>query len=320
MKIRALTATLFLSAIITATWTADAAAQTNPPTTRASNTSGATGSHDPSRMTLCDGKYYVYSTGGGMKYSSDQVTWTSGPSPFAAVTPTTSPATAPARGRGGRGATPASVRAIVPQDRGIWAPDVIFHNNKYYLYYCVAAPLTVSHCAIGLLTSPTLDPSSPNYKWTDAGVVLSTWNKVVKRSAIDPCPFVDANGDLWMSWGSGYANGSAGDDPTIIISKLDNATGLLSTTDTTEYPVAPGHTEGSFVYYRSGFYYAFWNDGGSGPPPNATYRIHVARSKTVTGPYLDKAGNAGASDIFIKTVKQQDSRARGRWESKASLE
>lgn len=102
-------APLFLSAIMAAAWIADAAAQTNPPTTRASNTSGATGSHDPSRMTLCDGKYYVYSTGGGMKWSSDQVTWTSGPSPFAAVTPTTapSPATNPApgpafaRGRGG---------------------------------------------------------------------------------------------------------------------------------------------------------------------------------------------------------------------------
>ncbi|MGD0904477.1 MAG: hypothetical protein ABR924_16185, partial [Terracidiphilus sp.] len=45
--------------------------------------SGATGSHDPSRMILCDGKYYVYSTGGGMKFSADGINWSNGPSPFA---------------------------------------------------------------------------------------------------------------------------------------------------------------------------------------------------------------------------------------------
>ena len=61
--------------------------------------SGSIGSHDPSRMILCDGKYYVYSTGGGMKFSADGINWSNGPSPFATGAPG-------AGGRPGRGVPP----------------------------------------------------------------------------------------------------------------------------------------------------------------------------------------------------------------------
>lgn len=270
--------------------------------------SGSTGSHDPSRVMQCDGKYYVYSTGGSMKFSTDGINWTNGPSPFAAFAPTTNPAAAGFGSGGvrvGRGGTPASVKAIVPEDRGIWAPDVIFYNHKYYLYYSVAAPAPVSHCAIGLLTSPTLDPAAPDYKWTDVGVVISTWNKVEKKSAIDPGPFVDAKGDLWLAWGSGYANGATQSDPTIMVCRLDNVTGLRSTTDTNSYAIAPGHIEAGYVHYRAGYYYAFWNDGGCCSGTNSTYRIHVARSANVTGPYVNKAGKVGGNDIFMATDKEK---------------
>jgi arabinan endo-1,5-alpha-L-arabinosidase len=282
----------------------------------AATLSGATGAHDPSRMIWCSGKYYVYSTGGGMKFSSDGIIWATGPSPFAEAAPTagtpaagappagTPPPGAPSAGsrRVRRGPAP-SVAAIVPVTQGIWAPDVIFYNHKYYLYYSVAAPAAGNHCAIGLLTSPTLDPSSPDYKWTDAGVVVSTRNKVEKKAAIDPCPFVDARGNLWLSWGSGYANGNGPNDPTIVICRLDNATGLLSTTDKTYYPVAPGHIEASYVQYHAGYYYAFWNSGGCCSGTNSTYRIHVARSASPTGPYLNKAGKEGEGDTFLATDK-----------------
>ena len=265
---------------------------------RAATLFGATGAHDPSRIIYCNGKYYVYATGGEMKSSSDGITWTAGPSPFAP--------SAPAAGdRPGRGELPASLTTVVPGNRGIWAPDIIFYNNKYLLYYSACAPLTVSRCGIGLLTSPTLDPSAPDYKWTDAGVVLYTDNKVLKKSAIDPGPFVDAKGNLWMSWGSGYANGAGDNDPTIIISRLDNGTGLRSTTDTTFYPVAPGRIEASYVHYRDGYYYAFWNDGGCCSGTDSTYRIFVARSVLPTGPYINKAGQQGKGGLFMESDKDR---------------
>ena len=260
--------------------------------------SGATGSHDPSRMILCDGKYYIYSTGGGMKFSPDGINWSNGPSPFATGAPGTG-------GRPGRGTPPASAKAVMPANQGIWAPDVIFYNHQYYLYYSVAAAKGIDKCGIGLLTSPTLDPSALGYQWTDAGMVIVTDDKVEKKSAIDPCPFLDASNNLWLSWGSGYGNGATWDDPTIVISKLDNATGLRSTNDTTIYPVAPGHIEASYVHYRAGYYYALWNDGGCCNGTNSSYRIHVARSALPTGPYVNKVGKENGNEIFMTSIKDK---------------
>jgi beta-xylosidase len=245
---------------------------------------GATGSHDPSRMINCNGTYYMYSTGGGMKYSTDRLHWSSGASPLA------------------RG-TPASVRNVIPSTRGIWAPDVIFYNNKYYLYYSVASS-GPSNNAIGLITSPTLNPSAPDYKWTDMGMVAIHFNKADHKAAIDPCPFIDASNHLWMSWGSGYGDGTSSSDPNIFITRLDDTTGLASATDTNDYPVALGHIEGSFVYYHNGYYYLFWNSGGCCNGARSSYTIHMARSRNVTGPYMDRNGvvNSAATIFLASTV------------------
>jgi hypothetical protein len=54
-------------------------------------------------------------------------------------------------------------------NKGVWAPDIIYYNNLYSLYCSFAAAFRASACEIGLMTSPTLNPSSPNYKWTDRG-------------------------------------------------------------------------------------------------------------------------------------------------------
>lgn len=239
-------------------------------------------SHDPSRIMACNGKYYVYSTGGGMKWSSDLINWTSGPSPF------------PDR------QLPGSLKAILPNNQGIWAPDVIFLNNQYYLYYAVAAK-GGAQCATGLITSPTLDPNDPGYKWTDVGLVITEQDNVVHRSAIDPCPILDQDGKLWMSFGSGYANGTPPTGPTIFLVQLNPATGLLLEPDNpTLYPMALGHIEASYVYYHAGFYFVFWNSGGCCSGAKSTYEIHVARSATITGPYLNKAGQPGG-DSFLKS-------------------
>ena len=247
----------------------------------AAELSGDIGTHDPSRAILCNGKYYVYSTGGGMKCSTDLIHWTSGPSPF------------PNR------QLPDSLKTLMPKNQGIWAPDVIFLNNRYYLYYAVAA--TDKHCATGLITSPTLDPSDPNYKWTDVGVVITEDDNVVHRSAIDPCPVVDADGNLWLSYGSGYANGTSATGPTIFVVRLDNKTGLLLDPDKpTLYPLVPGHIEASYIYLHDGYYYVFWNSGGCCKGAQSTYEIHVARSKSITGPYVNKSGKTGG-ESFLKS-------------------
>ncbi len=91
-------------------------------------------------MIASNGKFYVYSTGGGSKSSTDGLAWTSGPAIFPS-------------------GIPSSATSVVSNNEGVWAPDVIFLNGQYYLYYAVAN--SSNNCAVGLVTSPTLDPAAP---------------------------------------------------------------------------------------------------------------------------------------------------------------
>jgi arabinan endo-1,5-alpha-L-arabinosidase len=71
----------------------------------------------------------------------------------------------------------------------------------------------------------------------------------------------------------------------------DPATGLPSTSNTTEYNIAFRYwgEEGSFIYYWNGYYYYF---GSINPCCSATstYRIVYGRSTSPTGPFLDRGG------------------------------
>jgi beta-xylosidase len=236
--------------------------------------SGDIGSHDPSRMIQCDGVYYVYSTGGRMIFSKDRLHWTRGPSPFV-------------------GGAPAWAKTMIPNSEGIWAPDVIFFDGLYHLYYSVAN--AKSDTCIGMMSSPTLDPKSPNYKWTDHELVVSA-HKTDQRAAIDPCPVFDAGGNLWLSFGSNYTFPAT--RPAIFIMQLDAKTGLALSPSPTLTPLQTGHIEASYIFYHAGFYYLFWNSGGCCNGVKSSYTIHIARSSTITGPYKNKAGNAGG-DVFL---------------------
>lgn len=175
---------------------------------------------------------------------------------------------------------PSTTTSVVPNNQGLWAPDVIYLNGLYYLYYSIANDA----CATGLVTSPTLNPSSPSYKWTDRGLVVSS-NTSATYCTIDPAPVLDAAGNLWLVWGSGYSHGTS--DDTIFVTRLDNTTGLPSSADTTKpgHALEKGHIEASYLHYHNGYYYLFWNSGGCCDGASSTYLIHVARSQSITGPY-----------------------------------
>jgi hypothetical protein len=110
--------------------------------------------------------------------------------------------------------------------------------------------------------------------------------------AIDPCPQLDASGNLWLTWGSGYSHPATSN--TIWVTLLDNTTGLPSSADSAKpgHPLEQGHIEASYVYYHDGYYYLFWNSGGCCDGASSTYEIHMARSQSITGPY-------GTSSIFL---------------------
>lgn len=225
---------------------------------------GNIGIHDPSTIIKCKDKYYIFGTGQGIvsKSSTDKLFWTAGPPVFSRA--------------------PAWTTNTVPLfDGTFWAPDIIYFNGLYRLYYAVSSwGSQVS--AIGLVTNPTLDPSDPAYSWTDRGIVIQSVSGS-PYNTIDPSLTLDAAGNPWMSFGS-YWNG-------IYLVQLDPATGLRVSSTSPTYRLAYNNSiEASCVFRRGIYYYLFVDWGSCCSGINSTYNIRVGRSTTITGPYLDRNG------------------------------
>ncbi len=225
---------------------------------------GHLGAHDPSTVVKCKDRYYLFATGSGItsRSSADKIFWSAGPKVFANV--------------------PAWTTNAVPGFTGtFWAPDVLYVSNRYCLYYSVST-FGSQISAIGLVTNPTLDPTDPNYLWTDQGPVITSTNGLAYNT-IDPCLSWDASGKLWLCFGS-YWNG-------IYITQLDPATGLRITPNSTTFRLADSSSiEASYIFRQGSYYYLFVNWGSCCDGVDSTYNIRVGRSLSITGPYLDKNG------------------------------
>src|SRR6185437_12232217 len=91
---------------------------------------GQIGIHDPSTVIYSNGKYYVWGTGGNGLVSDDGWTWKAG--------------------------TPLPLRQL--------APDVIHIGDRFYVY--TAANIGAQpKAAVTMISTRSLDPASPDYKW-----------------------------------------------------------------------------------------------------------------------------------------------------------
>ena len=77
-------------------------------------------------------------------------------------------------------------------DRTLYAPDCIYHNGKYYLYYCLEGGGEDEGVAV----------SSSPYGPFKEGM------KIKGISGIDPSVFIDDDGQGYLFWGQGYAKGA----------------------------------------------------------------------------------------------------------------
>ena len=224
------------------------------------------GCHDPSRIVEDSGDYYFYDTSNNLSgwYTTNYGdSWEQIPAVFP-------------------NGIPSEVHAACPGNDGhnIWAPDVIWNpnTNLFYIYYAVADWYNGTFNAIGLVTSPTLNPSKAT--WTDRGVVIARTVADNQYNAIDPGPFFDDEGNMWLTLGSSYGTTES---TAINIVALDKNTGLRS--DSNVHVVQACTCEASYVQPHDGYYYLFWNTGGCCNGASSSYTIHVARSTSVTGPY-----------------------------------
>lgn len=220
--------------------------------------------HDPSTIVHEKDRYWLFYTGGGVGslWSSDLETWHQGPPIFERP--------------------PAWVNDIVPEHRGhFWAPDVIQIGDRYLVYYSVSA-FGKQTSAIALASSPTLDSDDPGYKWTDRGIVVRT-DETSDHNAIDPSVCLTSEGELWMAYGSFWSG--------IKLVQLDPETGLRLDAASPPHSLAyHEQIEAPGLYEHDGFFYLFVNWGWCCRGVDSTYEIRVGRSRTVTGPFLDRDG------------------------------
>lgn len=217
--------------------------------------------HDPSTMIKDSGRYYVFRTDQGISinYTTDLRNWNNG-------------------GRVFPGNPPSWTTNAVPGFTGFfWAPDIVFLNGTYFLYYSVSK-FGSQISSIGLVTCTNITQGN----WTDQGEVIhsTTGNPY---NCIDPSILVDTNGSMWMTFGS-FWNG-------IYLVQLDPATGKrISPGSATTRLAYNSSIEASCIYQRGGYYYLFVNWGSCCNGIDSTYQIRVGRSTSVTGPYLDRNG------------------------------
>jgi arabinan endo-1,5-alpha-L-arabinosidase len=195
-------------------------------------------------------------------------------------------------------AIPVWIHARSPGTQELWAPDISYVNHEYRLYYAYSL-FGKNTSGIALAVNKTLDPSSPDFKWMDRGLVLES--KVEDNfNAIDPNFILDEKGHAWLVFGSFWDG--------IKMRRLDDTTGLVSTTDTTLYSLArrakpadaasapPGlppnwqAVEAPFIVRHGGYFYLFTSWDLCCRGLKSTYKTMVGRSKSITGPYADQAG------------------------------
>lgn len=205
--------------------------------------------HDPATLAQCDGKWYTFGTGGGGIISDDGgYTWHSGAE------------------RPGGGA----------------APDVLKIGDRYLVAYSgTGGGLGGTHRGQVLtMWNKTLDPKSPDFKYTEA-VVVAESEDGDDCDAIDPGLLLDpTTGRLWCSYGTYFGN--------IRLVELDPKTGKrVEGNEAIDIGI---DCEATDLIYRDGWYYLLGTHGTCCDGVNSTYNIVCGRSRSVTGPYIDNVG------------------------------
>lgn len=245
--------------------------------------------HDPV-MIRQNGTYYLFSTGHGIKVrsSKDMINWKTEKPVFAS--------------------SPEWTQSVVEGFKGhIWAPDIIYRNGKYYLYYSVSA-FGKNTSAIGVATNATLDPEDPDFNWMDHGIVIQSHPNRDLWNAIDPNIIIDEDQVPWMSFGS-FWNG-------LKMVKLKK--NMLEIAEPQEWhtiarrersfdfqdsKAGDAALEAPFIFKKDSKYYLFLSWDLCCRGEKSTYKVVVGRSDNATGPYIDKDGKPlfmGGGSILVQ--------------------
>jgi arabinan endo-1,5-alpha-L-arabinosidase len=154
---------------------------------------------------------------------------------------------------------------------GLWAPNVFRYEGKYFMFYSLSI-WGDTNPGVGLASSEL--PQGP---FTDQGKFFLS-SEVGVSNSIDPCFFQDpVSGNLYIFWGSFRG---------IYGRQLQYSEGTF-TFSGEKFQIAGNQYEGSYLYYKDGFYYYFGSCGSCCDGINSTYHVRVGRSENIQGPYID---------------------------------
>lgn len=164
-----------------------------------------------------------------------------------------------------------------PRTLFYWAPDVMKHNDKYYLYYS-------QPCQIYCGVSDTPVGPWENILGEDEAVLVP--DRFVEMSiTLDGQTFIDDDGSVYLYWGTWgiYPDHGCG------VGKFNSD--LKSFSDTTLIPntQAIDFFEAPFVFKRNDIYYLTYSSGSC---HDHTYRVQYATSKVgPMGPFEFEINN-----------------------------
>ena len=150
---------------------------------------------------------------------------------------------------------------------GLWAPDINKIGDRYVLYY--SQPGENNKHAIGVASGP-----SPVGPFTDHGKLIGS-DEIGVDISIDQF-YIEEDGHKYMFWGSfrGIWAIELADD------------GLSLKPGAGKRKIAGDQYEGTYIHKRDGYYYLIVSTGDF----MKDYHVVVGRSRSLMGPYVDRAG------------------------------
>ncbi|GGC02663.1 family 43 glycosylhydrolase [Cellulomonas carbonis] len=167
------------------------------------------------------------------------------------------------------------------RNAALWAPDVRYVDGEYRLYYVVTdTTLTdeINDNAIGVATAP--HPTGP---WTDSGDAVVDPRRQGPDNFLwtfDPHHVTDTDGTEHLFYGSYYGG--------IWVTELSED-GTEAVGEPTQVTIDNKY-EGAYVVRHDGYWYLFASSANCCAGPTTGYSVHVGRSETLDGPYLDREG------------------------------
>lgn len=161
-----------------------------------------------------------------------------------------------------------------PDNLGIWAPDISYHDGIFYVFYCEV-----------FVTGDRKINVRGNYLVT-AKNILGPWSIPIQLTTEgnDPSHFIDDDGTHYMLYAAGLPRGNK----TKIVKLNNECTKVVEGPFWMAWGDEKAHPEGPHMYKLNGYYYHTMT---CGEVSTGICKQIIARSKNIYGPYEESPGN-----------------------------